>query len=68
MARRNQKQPKNWDKLKNELEFKNIRKDLEDYRKAISEEKPKFRIVQSKMNNKKERNEYFRNYFKLHES
>ena len=36
MARRNQKQPKNWDKLKNELEFKNIRKDLEDYRKAIS--------------------------------
>ena len=50
MARRNQKQPKNWDKLKNELEFKNIRKDLEDYLEAISEEKPKFRIVQSKMN------------------
>ena len=54
MARRNQKQPKNWDKLKNELEFKNIRKDFEDYRKAISEEKPKFRIVQSKMNNETE--------------
>ena len=50
MARRNQKQPKNWDKLKNELEFKNIRKDLEDYRKVISEEKPKFWIVHSKTN------------------
>ena len=50
MARRNQKQPKNWDKLKNELEFKNIRKDFEDYRKAISEENPKFRMVQSNMN------------------
>ena len=55
MARRNQKQPKNWDKLKNELEFKDIKKDLEDYRKAISEEKPKFRIVQSKMNEKEEK-------------
>ena len=55
MARRNQKQPKSWGKLKNELEFKNIRKDLEDYREAISEEKPKFRIVQSKMNEEEEK-------------
>ena len=54
MARRNQKQPKNWDKLKNELEFKDIKKDLADFKAAISYKKPKFRIVQSKMNNETE--------------
>lgn len=51
MARRNRKQLKGWDQLSEEIVFKHIKKDLADFKAAISDKKPKFRIVQSKMNN-----------------
>lgn len=54
MARRNRKQLKGWDQLSEEIVFKDIKKDLADFKAAISDKKPKFRIVQSKMNNETE--------------
>ena len=48
--RRNAKRLKGWDQLSEEIVFKDIKKDLADFKKAITEKTHKFRIVQSKMN------------------